>query len=104
MRCQLARIIQPEDYDVSPHLIGLLVWTDIGPPKYYSLQCLHIETGANSEIIRPVILAVSERGCLVVTTAVCLELLPYFDDVVPIHYKDWIARGGDSLPLGKTGN
>lgn len=107
MRCQLARIIEPKDaiFFVNPQFVGWYVWVAVGPPTVRVAQMYHVETKEVVDILRPVYMALlNDHGRPLGVSLECLELLPYFDDVVPIHYKDWIARGGDALPLDKTGN
>ena len=99
MKCQLARYTNP---GLHPERKGWLVWVKVEHPYFTNtksyetnrdIECISV---FDSPYYNPL-----DSGPLVITTE-RVELLPFFDDIPPCSWEDWIARGGEQLPLEES--
>jgi hypothetical protein len=96
MKCQLARIINSEEY---PKMRGRLIWVVAGPPE--NKAACHYYTGERlTRDCRFDVAYMSNRkpGLFMACQADVLELLPYFSDRDVANYEEWMEKGGESLP------
>ena len=95
MKCQLAKIVKTI---TAPEILGRYIWVQVGEPILSEMEDYKTRKTVFEKIYLLAYFPGNDTHLPFGCSAECIELLPFFADISPTSWEDWIARGGEPMP------